>query len=251
MNLNKPFYLSMTIISALVSGVAQLLNLFGVSIADLVPAITEAIGKEVNATVSIAGVVLAIIGRFRARKTVTLGPTPSSTTRLLLASAVAGMASVTLVACSAQTYTYTPAGASTPVTITGFGAWCENNLATIRSATKSSVLILAQKAIKQATTAQRIASDIRAVEAVLQPLLSQGTTTQADLDNALAKVKVNDTDGVYANAIEPAITLVGGYLVTLVNENTPTKVTTDVLNALNNGLDDAAVSLDPTTTTTN
>ena len=78
MTLNKPFYQSLTIIGAVVSGLAQLLNLFGLNIADLVPAITDAIGKEINATVAISGVVFAIYGRATAKHQLTLGSPPAA-----------------------------------------------------------------------------------------------------------------------------------------------------------------------------
>jgi uncharacterized membrane protein len=109
------------------------------------------------------------------------------------------------------------------------------------------VTLSAQIFIKQGTTATRIAGYVRAAESAIEPLLTQSSISSTDLDSALGKVKVSDASGIYATAIEPAITLIGGYLVTLANEGTPAKVTIDVVTALNNGLNDAALALDPTT----
>jgi hypothetical protein len=241
MNLNKPFYLSMTIISALVSGVTQMLNLFGVSIADLAPAITAAIGKEINATVSIAGVVLAIIGRFRATKQVTLGPTPSPTNRGLLLPflALGGvMASVTLVGCgsAAETYTYTPAGASTPVVLTGFAAWCENDLGLITSSTKITAQAGAAYLIKQGSTRIRIAGYAQSIINLLRGLLGQSAITSSQLQTAAAPVLADNNDGIASQIGEPLINLVGGWFVTLEATNTPAKVSNDVVAAVIAGL---------------
>jgi len=85
---SKPFYLSITIISAIVSGLAQLAGLFHVNISDLIPQITIAVGDQIRATVAIAGVVGAIYGRIRATSTIQpLGSTPTRNILLLVLAA--------------------------------------------------------------------------------------------------------------------------------------------------------------------
>ena len=245
----KPWYFSKSILGSLVAALVYIAGLFGLHLADLAPQILDGISKQIDATMTIAGIVFAIYGRVVATKAIKSGSLPPGVGQLLLVLAPLAVVMSLFAGCSSisgSTYTYTPAGATTPVTITGFGAWCENNLPVIRSATKSSIVITANVLTKNGTTTTRIAGYVRDAEAAILPLLGQSRVSDADLETALSKVKVNDPSGIYANAIDPAIELVGGYIVQLQNDGVPEKVTIDVLTALNGGLNDAAVALDPT-----
>lgn len=161
--------------------------------------------------------------------------------------AFAMIANISLSSCvaSGETFTYTNSS-GTPVTITGFGAWCENHLTVIRGATKTSVVLTATALQSKGTSTAKIVTLVKSTETVLQPLLNQTTVSQADIDSALSTISVNDSTGIYALAIEPAIELVGGYIVELKNEGAPAKVTVDVATALLNGLNDAVNVLSPT-----
>jgi hypothetical protein len=237
----KSFYQSKSILGSLIAAVIYICGLFNLHIADLAPQILDAVSKQIDATVTIAGLVVAIYGRWTAKAQIKpLGPTPLATKSLLLV-LVAGSASV-LIGCSTtgETFSYTAAGASTPTTITGFGAWCENHLSVIQSAAKASAQAGADFLIKQGTTRTRIAGYVTSIESVLKPLLSAGTISQADLETAAAPLKLDNADGAYSEIAAPVLTLVGGYLVTLEDENVPSKVIVDVLNAVIAGFDAVA-----------
>jgi hypothetical protein len=148
---------------------------------------------------------------------------------------------------AAQTYTYTPAGARTPVVITGFGAWCENNLTVITTATKATAQAGADFLIKKGTTRTRIAGYMTATAGVLQPLATGQPVSQTEIDTAATSLKLDDADGAYSEIAAPVLTLIGGYFVTLENENVPGKVFADVLNAVINGF--LAVAQEYATTT--
>jgi hypothetical protein len=100
----KPFYYSKTILGVIVSAVVYIAGLCGWHIADLAPQILDAISKQIDATITIAGLVFAVYGRVTAKTQVTLGPTPSpGKTGLLLALLVPGVAaSVSLSGCAGQ-----------------------------------------------------------------------------------------------------------------------------------------------------
>lgn len=247
----KPFYLSTTIVSAVIGTIVSFLNMFHINLSDLVPQITDAVGQTVNATVAVAAVVGAIYGRFRAHKSqVTLGPSSPKKAGLFLLALAPLAAAVTLVACSTapSTYTYTPAGSATPVTITGFGAWCENNLTTITNATKTTATIGANFLIKQGSTRARIAAYITAIVTPLQKLLAGGSISSTDIDKVSTSLDQND--GAWGQIASPILTLLSGYLVQLENEGAPSKVTFDVVNAVLSGLQSVAQEYAPATTTT-
>ncbi len=169
------------------------------------------------------------------------GSLPPSTRLLVLVLAplAAGMS---LVGCgsSGSTFTYTPSGGGAAVTITGFGAWCENNLTTIRAATKVTAEAGADFLINQGVTRTRIAGYVQSIVSILKPFLSGQPVTQAQLDAAATPLQLDNADGAWDQIASPVLTLIGGYLVTLEQENVPTKVIVDVLTAVINGFEDAA-----------
>ena len=87
---SKPWYLSKGILGSLVAAVVTIAGLFGLHLADLAPQILDAISKQIDATVTISGLVVAIYGRIVATKAITLGRTPPPLHLLPFALALGG-----------------------------------------------------------------------------------------------------------------------------------------------------------------
>src|SRR5580658_8647060 len=82
--ISKPFYLSLTIVGALVHLFITLAALFGVDLGDQADAITKTIEQLTLAAGSLLATFSTIVGRIRARKPITLSATPAPVKTVLL-----------------------------------------------------------------------------------------------------------------------------------------------------------------------
>ena len=69
----KPWYFSKSILGSLVAALVYIAGLFGLHLADLAPQILDGISKQIDATMTIAGIVFAIYGRVVATKAIKSG----------------------------------------------------------------------------------------------------------------------------------------------------------------------------------
>lgn len=158
----KPWFLSVTIISSIVGGLAQIAQLFHVNIADLTPAITDAIGQQINATIAIAGAVGAIYGRIRATTQIhpsLLGRTSPSVNLLPFALAFGlGVGCVLMTGCAATSIPTSTAGV--PAATTTTTAVSPVTLALIQTGATVATGAVLDFAVTQPSTRTQLANEI-------------------------------------------------------------------------------------------
>jgi hypothetical protein len=97
---SKPFYLSLTIVGALVHLFITLAALFGVDLADQTGAITKTIEELTLGAGSFLATFSTIVGRIRARRQITLGRTPPPANAALLVIPALGAACALMAGCA-------------------------------------------------------------------------------------------------------------------------------------------------------
>jgi hypothetical protein len=138
---SKPFYLSLTIVGALVHLFITLAALFGVDLGDQADAITKTIEQLTLAAGSLLATFSTIVGRLRARKPITLSATPAPVKTVLLLLTVG--AAWTLSACAplsagssaTSTSAATSAGSTTVSKLASIGYTVANVLQTLNNGT--------------------------------------------------------------------------------------------------------------------
>jgi len=96
---SKPFYMSLTIVSGLVHLFITLAAVFGVNLGDQTDAITKTIEQCTLAAGSFLATFSTIVGRIRARKSITFGTAQAPLKMLLI---LASMLSLSLTGCATQ-----------------------------------------------------------------------------------------------------------------------------------------------------
>jgi hypothetical protein len=110
----KPFYLSLTIVGALIHLFITLAALFGVDLGDQAGAISKTIEQCTLAGASLLATFSTIVGRIRASKSITLRPPPTSVNMLLVLAAVLSVG--VLSACARTNTSSNPPPAAATVT---------------------------------------------------------------------------------------------------------------------------------------
>jgi len=242
----KPWYLSVTIISSLVAGLAQVANLFHINITDLTPAITDAIGQQINATIAIAGAVGAIYGRIRATKQVTLGSTSPSVKLLPFALALGlGGACCSLVGCGTVPLPATnPTGATSSGTATTSttSSAIEAALPLVRIGSAVATGAALDFAVKQTSTRTKLANEMYASANAIYTMTGTGNfPTVSQFQANILAYGGTQADANYAQYSSAIAALYASYYPKLV-ANPNVKTATDLLNAIAGGIEDATQS---------
>ena len=264
MNNSKPFYLSLTIVGALVHLFITFASIFGVDLSDQVGAITNTITQCTLAGGALLATFSTIVGRIRASKQITLGRTPPSVNSLLLLGLATGAACVLMTGCAgvtgsgtipSQFTNATPPLSSRDMAIVKQLTALDTSaaLATIETSSATLTSIGMYVGIKQSATMSRDGLLLNGVGKVLQSPQA-GTIPSANaVGNIVSGLAANAADTQSANnftTLAQSLNGVTGLINTQINNlasqaNNPSvaayaaKVGEDVIAAVGKGICDA------------
>ncbi|MCE0499446.1 MAG: hypothetical protein LV481_16010 [Methylacidiphilales bacterium] len=205
MNNAKPFYLSLTIVGALVHLFITLTSIFGVDLNDQAGAITNVITQCTLAGGAFLATFSTIVGRIRARKTISLGSAPLKMFLVLTA-----VTALSLTACATQSTT-TTAVESYAAEAAGVAA------------TTATVELVGGKT--GGPTKAAIATDFLTVANAGYTIVASGNLTTAQIDSIFQSFKSDENTTAFDTIAEDVAQQLDLYLQANPNANAQEVVT--------------------------